>query len=146
MQYEKACDICCLFVFTVPVVAIVCCGRNPENDAATHLMVAYRNGTVVMLPVPNAAATPADAQPWSLPAAPRTQDITLTDICLSPHQTLLAGFSRGTDTKDVSIWSSNYAFQGYIGPFHWIYPCASIDPVLPLGIQIYHSLYPPSRA
>ena len=100
--------------FSDPVVDMVCCGRNPENDGAVYVIVAYRNGSIVLLPPPHVGSrTSADhtasLTPTSLPVR---QEVTLSDICLSPNQNLLAGYSRNGESKEVTIWSSNYAFQG----------------------------------
>ena len=99
---------------------MVCCGRNPESDAAVNLIVAYRNGTVIVMDAPSLEATrrsgsdeddqtTLSADPWTLPKPKPT--LCLSDISLSYNQTLLAGYSRQSECKEVTIWSSSYAFQ-----------------------------------
>ena len=98
---------------------MVCCGRNPESDAAVNLIVAYRNGTVIVMDAPSQATRRSDsdednqttlsADPWTLPKPKPT--LSLSDISLSYNQTLLAGYSRQSECKEVTIWSSSYAFQ-----------------------------------
>ena len=91
----------------VPIVKMVWAGHTYEDEGAVNVIVAYENGAIILLPITTINSTPTTGGNSSmLPILSSS----LSDIELSPNQTLLAGFTQGK-SSDVTIWTSAYAFQ-----------------------------------